>query len=59
MKIKTLIGAGDQIIGFTLPFALIGIILNIIYPQSFGMNLGPPGIILGCVFLLDLERRPQ
>jgi protein-S-isoprenylcysteine O-methyltransferase Ste14 len=52
MKIKTLIGAGDQIIGFTLPFALIGIVLNIIYPQFFRMNMGLLGIILGSILLI-------
>jgi protein-S-isoprenylcysteine O-methyltransferase Ste14 len=52
MKIKTLVGAGDQIMGFTLPFALVGIIMNVIYPEFFRMNLGLLGIILGSIFLL-------
>ena len=52
MKIKALIGAGDQIIGCTLPFALIGMIMNIIYPEIFRMNLGLLGMILGFIFLI-------
>jgi len=52
MKIKTLIGAGDQIMGFTLPFALAGIVANIYYPESFRMNLGPWGTGLGILFLV-------
>ncbi|OHD17067.1 MAG: hypothetical protein A2086_06190 [Spirochaetes bacterium GWD1_27_9] len=52
MKLKTLIGAGDHIMGFTLPFAIIGIIMNIIYPQFFTMNMGFLRIILGFIFLL-------
>jgi protein-S-isoprenylcysteine O-methyltransferase Ste14 len=52
MKIKPLIGAGDQIMGFTLPFALIGVILNVIYPHYFKMNMGSVGIILGSILLI-------
>ena len=52
MNIKQLAGAGDKIIGFTLPFALAGIILNILYPQWFIMNTGLTGIIIGSVLLV-------
>jgi len=52
MNIKNLVGAGDAIMGCTLPFALIGIILNVVYPQFFSMHLGLPGKILGGVFLI-------
>jgi protein-S-isoprenylcysteine O-methyltransferase Ste14 len=52
MSIRALMGAGDQIMGFTLPFALAGIILNMVYPDLFRMNMGPPGIILGSLFLI-------
>ena len=45
MNIKQLVGAGDKIIGFTLPFALAGIILNVLFPQWFIMNTGLIGII--------------
>lgn len=51
MKLKTLIGAGDQIIGCTLPFALIGIIANLLEPQFFRLNPGRLGTVLGLVLL--------
>lgn len=41
MKIKALIGSGDKIVLFTLPFLVIGLVLNNIYPESFGVG-GPP-----------------
>jgi len=52
MNIKQLAGAGDKVMGFTLPFALAGIILNVLYPQWFKMNFGLIGIIIGSVFLV-------
>jgi protein-S-isoprenylcysteine O-methyltransferase Ste14 len=52
MKIRTLTGAGDLIIGTTLPFALVGIILNALNPDIFRMSAGLPGFIIGCVFLV-------
>jgi len=51
MNIKQLAGSGDKIIGFTLPFALAGIILNVVYPQWFIMNAGLAGVIIGSVLL--------
>ena len=50
--LRKLIGAGDQITGFTLPFVVVVIILNRIYPELFRMGAGRSGIILGCIFLL-------
>ena len=51
MNIKQLAGSGDKIMGFTLPFALAGIIMNVLYPQWFKMNTGLTGIIIGSVLL--------
>jgi protein-S-isoprenylcysteine O-methyltransferase Ste14 len=51
MNIKKLAGSGDKIMGFTLPFALAGIILNVLHPQWFKMNTGVTGIIIGAVLL--------
>jgi len=51
-KIKQLVGAGDIIMGLTLPFALIGIIVNVLFPQWFKMNTGIHGIITGSVLLI-------
>jgi protein-S-isoprenylcysteine O-methyltransferase Ste14 len=51
MNIKKLAGSGDKIMGFTLPFALASIILNVLHPQWFKMNTGVTGIIIGSVLL--------
>jgi protein-S-isoprenylcysteine O-methyltransferase Ste14 len=51
MNIKKLFGSGDKITVFTLPFAVAVIILNMLYPQWFKMNIGLAGIIIGSVFL--------
>jgi protein-S-isoprenylcysteine O-methyltransferase Ste14 len=51
MNIKKITGSGGKIMGFTLPFALAGIILNVLYPQWFKMNTGVTGIIIGSVLL--------
>ncbi len=52
MNLKSLMGAGDKIMGSALPFAMLGIILNVIYPRVFTLHFGPVGIVLGCTFLL-------
>lgn len=41
MKLKVLIGSGDKIGLITLPFLIIGVILNIIFPSVFSVG-GPP-----------------
>lgn len=53
MKIKDLIGSGDKIILFTLPFIIIGIGLNIIYPKWLTVG-GPPVwlLILSIIVLI-------
>lgn len=42
--LKELIGSGDRIILFTLPFIVIGLILNFLYPQFFSVG-GPSGTL--------------
>ncbi len=44
MKLKVLVGSGDKIGLFTLPFLLIGVILNILDPSFFSVG-GPPAIV--------------
>jgi len=51
VNIKPLLGSGDRIMLATLPFAVLGIVLNIIHPELFHTHLGSAGIILGWVFL--------
>jgi protein-S-isoprenylcysteine O-methyltransferase Ste14 len=42
MNIKGLIGSGDKIMLFTLPFIIVGLICNILYPSVFQVG-GPSG----------------
>jgi protein-S-isoprenylcysteine O-methyltransferase Ste14 len=44
MKLKTLIGSGDKIMLLTLPFLVIGLILNIAFPSAFSVG-GPPSAL--------------
>lgn len=41
MKLKVLVGSGDRIMLLTLPFLIIGLILNILFPCAFHVG-GPP-----------------
>ncbi len=52
MQLRALIGAGDKIMGCTIPFAVVATILNIIYPDFFRVNAGSVGMIVGLVLLI-------
>jgi protein-S-isoprenylcysteine O-methyltransferase Ste14 len=52
MKMKALVGSGDKIGLFTLPFLLVGVILNILMPSFF--SVGGPPIVLTVISLLML-----
>lgn len=41
MKLKKLVGSGDKIMLLTLPFLIIGLVLNILRPALFSVG-GPP-----------------
>lgn len=41
LRLGTLIGSGDRIGAFVLPFVLVGVPLNIAFPQAFSVG-GPP-----------------
>lgn len=41
MDLRALVGSGDRIGLFTLPFVIVGLILNIAYPALFDVG-GPP-----------------
>ena len=41
MKLQVLVGRGDKIMLLTLPFLIIGLILNIMFPSFFSVG-GPP-----------------
>lgn len=42
--LKLLIGSGDKIGLFVLPFVLVGVLLNIVYPSAFDVG-GPPATL--------------
>jgi len=41
---KVLVGSGDRIMLLTLPFLVIGLILNIVFPSFFSVG-GPPAVL--------------
>jgi protein-S-isoprenylcysteine O-methyltransferase Ste14 len=44
MRLKVLVGSGDKIGLFALPFLVIGIILNVLFPSFFSVG-GPPPVL--------------
>ena len=52
MKLKVLVGSGEQIGLLTLPFLIIGLILNILIPSIF--NVGGPPIVLKAISIVIL-----
>lgn len=51
MNIRGLVGAGDRIMALTLPFAVVGIGANILWPSVFQTRLGAAGTIAGLLLL--------
>jgi protein-S-isoprenylcysteine O-methyltransferase Ste14 len=51
-RLKVLIGSGDKIGLFILPFLLVGLFLNILYPTAFGV--GGPSAALRIVSIVVL-----
>jgi protein-S-isoprenylcysteine O-methyltransferase Ste14 len=52
MKFKELIGSGDKIGLFTLPFLIVGLIVNILFPSIF--NVGGPASNLTILSIIIL-----
>jgi len=52
MKLKVLVGSGDRIGLFTLPFLIIGVILNIIFPSAFHVGGPPTALMVVSIILL-------
>jgi protein-S-isoprenylcysteine O-methyltransferase Ste14 len=44
MKLKALVGSGDRITWFTLPFVVVGLALDFLLPSLFTVG-GPPSIL--------------
>ena len=51
MKLKVLVGSGDRIMSLTLPFIVIGVAANILWPSVFALGFGLGGLIAGIVLL--------
>jgi len=52
MNLKALMGSGEKIVLFTLPFAVVGVILNIAFPSTFAV--GGPSAALRVISILAL-----
>jgi protein-S-isoprenylcysteine O-methyltransferase Ste14 len=52
MKLSALIGSGDRIMLFTLPFLAAGIFLNFLFPSWFGV--GGPSTLLRVISIVML-----
>lgn len=44
MKLKILVGSGRQIMTLALPFIVIGLVLNVMFPRFFAVG-GPPDLL--------------
>jgi protein-S-isoprenylcysteine O-methyltransferase Ste14 len=51
MKLKALVGSGVKVMGLTLPFLLVGVAANIIWPAVFRLGFGSGGIIAAAALL--------
>ena len=52
MKLKALVGSGERIGLLTLPFLILGLILNILIPSFF--SVGGPSIVLKVISIVIL-----
>ncbi len=52
MNIKSLVGSGDRIGLLVLPFLVIGVILNVLFPSMFGV--GGPSTVLKVISVIAL-----
>lgn len=52
MKLKVLVGNGRKIGLLTLPFLVVGVILNILFPSAFSVGGPPMFLIVICAIIL-------
>jgi protein-S-isoprenylcysteine O-methyltransferase Ste14 len=52
MRLKALVGSGDRILLFTLPFLVAGLILNLLFPAAFGVGGPPPALRVASIVVL-------
>jgi protein-S-isoprenylcysteine O-methyltransferase Ste14 len=43
-NVSALVGSGDKIGAFTLPFVIVGVLLNVLYPSLFEVGGPPPAL---------------
>ena len=53
MDLKRLVGTGDRIGLFTLPFAVVGVIANLLSPSLFDVG-GPPPVLRTASIVVSL-----
>jgi protein-S-isoprenylcysteine O-methyltransferase Ste14 len=51
MRLKVLVGEGSHVMGLTLPFAIVGIAANLMWPSAFRVGFGPTGFVVGIVLM--------
>lgn len=52
MNLKGLVGSGDKIMLLTLPFLVIGLVLNILRPSLFSVGAPPTALKVLSIILL-------
>jgi len=52
MKLRNLVGSGDKIMLMTLPFLIVGLILNVTMPSLF--SVGGPSVVLRVISMILL-----
>jgi protein-S-isoprenylcysteine O-methyltransferase Ste14 len=52
MQIKALVGAGDRIALWAAPFAIAGLVANLVWPAVFRVGSGGAALAVGIVLLL-------
>ncbi|GAB3073717.1 hypothetical protein GCM10027053_44090 [Intrasporangium mesophilum] len=52
MKVKELVGSGDRIGLFMVPFVVVGLSLNIAFPAAFEVGGPPPGLRAASIAIL-------
>ncbi len=53
MRVKVLVGSGDKIGLVVLPFVVVGVVLNVLFPAVFAVGGPPPALrVLSFVVLL-------
>jgi protein-S-isoprenylcysteine O-methyltransferase Ste14 len=52
MQVKALVESGDRIGLFTLPFVVVGVALNVLYPAAFEVGGPPPALRVVSILVL-------